>query len=487
MTNNDIDVRFSLLELDLPAANPKPAEEPETPTTEEAPKDTTEAELVAQVQRLREDNPVAPKATSVPLTMTQAAVVAEAIAAVGHFATVRKTVNVVSGMIRSMASLAPRATTPNTIDSTLANIATESRQARRQRRSGSLQRRSQTTQELRRAQRRDEIVLSLANDNTALGIVVGWEGRGELTVQQCAILLEASNLPDDLVPRGLSTKAALGKAIGLLRSRGYSCNWERKPKTSPTDTRAYISRYTVGDVDHSTDLGESLGSKIATATLYKDGTLELQGPEGLCALVRAEYRRVTQDHVLTAGKVTQWIQSVLTSEFDAVAFGPSYLIPAPFQAAEEFTTNVSKYFGCSWYDKAPRLTTAESIGANVAGGLTREIEAISNQMSAAEALAATKQDKDGNAQSIRESTAAGYLSKLQEVADRARVYSGVLDPEGMERVATAAAALIARCQTHTSAGATRAAIFWAEELTNSTPSDSPTQDDYAARWAERTN
>jgi hypothetical protein len=357
-----------------------------------------------------------------------------------------------------------------------ATVPTPTRSRRRANRS----RRTATAQELRRAARRQQIALTLTNDSNALGIEIGWNGKGERTAGQLSEWRAACGLPADLDPEGMSVKAALGQAINLLRARHHRCDHLGSGKDA--DGRSYSSRYSISDQNERAQVGDSSGTVRAQATIYgagKAGQLVLDGPEHLVSLVRAEFERCSSGRVLKAAAVTAWIESVLVNEYDAVRYGPNWCVPAPFDQAERFASHAREQWGADWHDHFPRITTGGAMAANIAGGIVKEIDAIAKAMTQAEKTAAEKTDPT----TIRESTAVGYLADLRSVQKKAELFLSQLDSAAVERVNERCAELVARCAQYASGAAQRFSLL---EL-DSRPSNETCErrDPAAERWGRR--
>ncbi len=262
------------------------------------------------------------------------------------------------------------------------------------------------------------------------GVLVGWQGAGELTRSAITAVLASAGLPEQWAPSPKSPRAHAGKAVQDLNNSGYISRADKK--SGKRTTRSGQHRWLVGRARLEGQVTEAFGQIAAIVTLTDD-TLTIEGDEIVAYQVETEYRRTIGAEILQAGEVTQWLAAVMRYRLGAVRMGGIYYVPRRCAgAANQLCTEMGKIWGNGWIVPALPIATSAEVRAGLARGLAEEVAEIEATLTARDAEKA-----------LGPRGAAGYLGRLREVAARCKSYSDLLGAEHVTEIKAKADALLA--------------------------------------------
>lgn len=283
------------------------------------------------------------------------------------------------------------------------------------------------------------------------GALIGWVGKHSM--DRAAIVKALEGIARVLPPRPASAKAHAGQVMSRLTREGFVVRVARGQATTKG-----VSKWTVGQVNHSSTVGGSLGNTTMTVTLTAAGELQIEGEASFANQIRVDYQALVAAERYQAGDVTAWLSGALRYWFDAVRFGAlGYYIPARHvEAAGQLCKAIADAgFGSDWVLPALPVATSDQLRDGIVRGLTGEVDDLMARLATERATA--KAAKDNALISASEITAlvgrhkavqaanaltgdigptraATFLKDLRAIGARIVAYGQVL---GEERIAAA--------------------------------------------------
>jgi hypothetical protein len=295
---------------------------------------------------------------------------------------------------------------------------------------------SETMRSVREAMRGGEI-MAVAGA-VASGKAYMWNGLGETTRGTLRMVLATANLPESLLPAQSSAIATAGLVLRDENHRGYIA----KPERAMPGTRKrakvvigangmpkqYLTRWTVQQPTHG-EVGEAAGMIVATATVWTDGSLTVEGDEDIKNRVEGEYNRRRDEEVYEAGQVTAWLQSILVNHFNALLYFGWYVPAKHVAAMDRLYAAIESIWG-SWRVPMP-MVTCDALRAGLTKGLADEVAAVLADVDKAhqDGLKATPRRMQ-----ISPAQAATFLTRLQGLGERASKHVETLGGEYASKV-----------------------------------------------------
>ena len=209
------------------------------------------------------------------------------------------------------------------------------------------------------------------------GVLVGWSGAGSIT--RGAILKALEGVPRVLPPRQTSAKAHAGRVMDRLTREGMVVRVARG-----LDHVKGSSRWTVGQINHASAVGGSLGQTTMTVVLNNtSGALTIDGGGALADKIQVDYRALVDAELYQSGDITSWLSGALRYYFDAVRFGALGLyVPARHAAAAAALCKAvaDVGFGTDWVLPALPIATTDQLRDGIVRGLTSEVDALMARM-----------------------------------------------------------------------------------------------------------
>jgi hypothetical protein len=320
---------------------------------------------------------------------------------------------------------------------------------------------TETTRQVRQAMRGGEIMAVAGAVASGKGYM--WNGCGEATRGDLRAVLLAANLPEAWLPDPTTAVATAGLVLRDENHRGLIAKPERAVKGSRKRAkviigangmpRAYLTRWTVQEPSHG-EVGETAGVIVATATVWSDGTLTVDGDEHIKTRVETEYNRRRDAEVFEAGQVTAWLQSMLITRFDSLLYFGWYVPAAHVAAMDRLYAAIDGVWG-SWRVPMP-MVTCDALRAGLTKGLADEVAAV--------LVAVDKAHADGlkatpRRMQITAAAAAGFVAQLQELAARAAKHVETLGGEYATKISAGIKAALESLKPLCDDGAMRTAML----------------------------
>jgi hypothetical protein len=275
-----------------------------------------------------------------------------------------------------------------------------------------------------------------------MGELFAWRGRGDITNQRMRALGEEHGIPRDWMLAPESAKAQAARSVKLLAAKGIvisviNKSEELERNASAEEEMNFISRWTVGRVDHRAKPGEALGNATLVATLERDGTLTLEGNDESVRKVREEFDRRMADEVHRSTDITGWLATTLRFRLGAVEYGAlGWYVPHQSVAMARRLADMlaTAGWGEGWVGTSARtcpLGTTDALCDGLALGLAAEVDAeLAMLEMRREQLRSGSSDKA--TKDVGSRAAMTYLAKLRVLLERIVNYGALL---GEERVA----------------------------------------------------
>jgi len=293
----------------------------------------------------------------------------------------------------------------------------------------------ETMREVRQAMRSGEILA--VTDAVASGKAFSWDGQGEFTRADLLAVLRAAGLPESWAPSPTSPKALAGLVVTGENRHGLIAKPERLGKGSRKARvvvgadgmpRQYVSRWTIQEPSHG-NVGEHAGTILATATVWVDGSITVDGDPTIKARVETEYNRRRDEEVYEAGQVTAWLQSTICREWHAIKHYGWYIPARHVDAAMRLYNAIKSQWG-NWRIPMP-MVTCDALRAGLTKSLADEVNRILADIEREHqaGLVATPRRMQ-----LTPTRAAAFLAQLSELGARAGKHVEVLGGEYATKV-----------------------------------------------------
>jgi len=288
------------------------------------------------------------------------------------------------------------------------------------------------------------------------GVLIGWDGQGEISHGDLAAVLADAGISASLLPKAREPERILGAILGRLATK------DRKIAKSPRGRGLGDGHWTIATADPEAAVGESFGRVSVTVTLC-DGEVTTIGETALGSEIGTEYRRCRDAEIYPAGEVTAWLQTLIRDAWGGIRITGQgwYLRPRYRAVAARLHAVISRRWG-QWPHRLMPAGTTEELRENLAGGLIAEIQAVLSSIQAARAQAT-----EAGRESIGARRAATLLADLRVVAERARLLGSILDAAGLAAIRGEALAVAATLATEADDQSLRSALIW-DEVINGT-------------------
>jgi len=282
------------------------------------------------------------------------------------------------------------------------------------------------------------------------GALIGWCGAGSLTRSKLAEILEVAGCPASWLKATKSARAYAGQAVMSLNASGLVA---RAVPGGPSP------RWLVGTVGASgaEGAGEAYGLVKLAVTLTDDG-LVYEGDTVLATRVQGHFDAAIGSESVTAGEITRWLRGILIDQLGAVAFGGAYYVPrSSVDLAGRLCEELSRVWGSQWIVPALPVATSEQLSEGIARGLEAEVAGIAEESAKARAARAEKSGAD-----IGAKAATTYLLRLTAIAERVASYAPLIGDARVARIRKAANEVILSLQDLSHDTAVRGALIWEE-------------------------
>lgn len=141
-----------------------------------------------------------------------------------------------------------------------------------------------------------------------MGELFSWDGLGDITNARMRKLGETNGIPKEWMLDPESAKLQASRAVkDVCKGKGVVISVVNKGEEierTGDEKVSFISRWTVGRVDHST-ANKKLGTKLVTVTLEESGELTIDGDTSLEARIREAYAKRTESEVHRSSDITR--------------------------------------------------------------------------------------------------------------------------------------------------------------------------------------
>lgn len=279
------------------------------------------------------------------------------------------------------------------------------------------------------------------------GAIVGWSGAGKPTRAKLDEARQAAGLPADLMIRAKNPRAYFGRACQSLRRQERRVNVLKG------------GAYQIG-TPASADVkaGDPYGETVLVAKI-EGGELVFDGSESLSGEIREHFGAELAAESYTAGEVTDWLKNrVLCGYLGAVEFGSLgvYVPAGRVEEAKKIVDAFRPIFGERWNTPLP-VATCDEIRDGLAGGLEKEISDLSGRIASARENA--KDSKSGDIGARRATT---FIAECTEIAERVSGYGLLIGDENVGKIRKAARALLSDLEELAHDTAQRGALIWEE-------------------------
>lgn len=258
-------------------------------------------------------------------------------------------------------------------------------------------------------------------------LMLAWNGAGELSrgsLVTALLELEADHGVRVSPPAAKTAHAHLGKAVDLLRYKGFKVSAERGRNRRD---RAVRAAWVIGEGNTRGDIGDNFGRIVMRVTLNPDDTVSYSYEDGYAGMadeVSAEYRRTSGAEMYPPGDVTQWMNGILRMNFRAVRMGQVWVVPSDkARAAEQFCQALADRceWGRDWMLPGIPVTSTTQLIAGMARGLMEEAKQVLKDLEYQRTQAQNTPRKE-----IGPAAAATLLARLQVISERVTSYATAL-------------------------------------------------------------
>lgn len=252
------------------------------------------------------------------------------------------------------------------------------------------------------------------------GALVGWRGRGALSLDQIVAALVAAGCPADWAPRPESCKAHAGEAIRALNGEGYivrsAVRSDQDRRLAKATGRTWDARWYVARSAASTaNVGESAGQVLVTFELHGE-ELVASGDTELAARVIEVFRAKRDTEAFESGRVTEWLARTLQNHLGCTTLGLGWYIPSGSRTlANALCVAMSTRWGHSWICPALPVADSDELRIGIARGLEDDVRAIEKTL-------ANERAQRDDKREISEAVAARLLRSVGELAERVSAY-----------------------------------------------------------------
>jgi hypothetical protein len=285
---------------------------------------------------------------------------------------------------------------------------------------------TETMRSVRDAMRSGEI-MAVAGAVSS-GVAIAWDGLGEFKRSEMLAVLAEAKLPEAWVKAPTSPKALAGLVVtgenrhGLIAKPERMVKGQRKHRVVMIDgmPRSYLSRWTIQQPSHG-EVGEHAGTILATATVWVDGSITVEGDENIRARVETEYNRRRDEEVYEAGQVTAWLQEIITGQWHGIKHYGWYIPAKHAAAAQRLYDAVERKWG-RWRVPMP-MVTCDALRAGLTKSLADEVNAVLADIETEHQAGLKASPKRSQLTPAR---AAAFLAQLSELGARASKHAEVL-------------------------------------------------------------
>lgn len=273
--------------------------------------------------------------------------------------------------------------------------------------------------------------------------IVAWEGSTSITRGALVQALEAIGRLE-WAPKAATAHAQAGAAIAVCQTNGLVVRALRKTRMVGSELKTGEHVWTVGRVDHQSQVGAEYGTVVCRFTLSGDA-LSYVGDAKVGDPVVAAFGARMASEVYKTSDITTWLGRILRWRLDSVRFGAlGWLVPARHaELARKLCEAVaSTGFGAGWVFGLP-VATSDQLRDGIVRGLRDEVRDLVDRLDVERRAAADARTAwlgHGNnglsskapAGDIGAGRAETYLRDFRKVAERVVAYSAVLGAERVE-------------------------------------------------------
>ena len=268
------------------------------------------------------------------------------------------------------------------------------------------------------------------------GVLVGWNGRRERTLEQLLDVATVAGVPREWLPRVKQPAVQLARACRGVAGNTYDV--EVVPATDDVtwDARYLLVRRPTGAESRA---GDAYGHVVLAVELRvpDDGAPTLafeaspdavDGDTLVTAIRTAFWERVGAD-VYTAADVTKWLSDVLHRRLGAIRYGGNWYVPAGTKsvAGELCDALRTQGWGSAWMHPPLPVATSAELSLGLALGLQGEVADVMADLDYARRTA-----REAGKPDVSAKVAEGFVAKFHAVAERMRANRHLLGEERLD-------------------------------------------------------
>jgi hypothetical protein len=267
------------------------------------------------------------------------------------------------------------------------------------------------------------------------GILVGWQGEGDITRTRLVALATQAGIPLGWLPSPKDPAVQLTRAVRAVAGGLYNCERAKKMHARVGE-REWSSRWSlvrrVDDAGMMPVAGEKFGTIVLVVTLYvtrdadgeRSAELDFDAPDpALIASVRAEYDTRIGAERYVASDITRWLAETIRYYLDGVRYGGNWYVPRQHRMLAEAIcqTFQAAGWGRSWMSPPLPIATSDQLARGVANGLQGEVGDVVGEIAHLRDLAKA----DGKVD-IGERAATSAMIRLRGIGERIVAYADML-------------------------------------------------------------